>query len=273
MIERAGVPLPKASMTYDEFRAYLVSLKGKLPTGVYPMQDIGTLPTASFPFGYWTRYNGTPLYDSVTNTTAVKAADAQKYLELFADYRKNGLILPPDLAAGFAESNADTASIIAGKVAISVLWTNQLKGYQGATKDELALIEFPGAAATKALWPQPSQFYTVNKDSKNPEAAVKFINFIVNSPEAAKVLGNDRGTSASSTARTAALTDINDQKILEYLKVAGPHSSSETPHLPNDTELNSTLYLIYQKVAFGQVSPAAGGQQMYELFLRLIAKK
>jgi multiple sugar transport system substrate-binding protein len=272
LLARVGAPLPKVSMTYAEFRAYLVSLKSKLPAGVYPMQDIGAMSSNSTPFGYWTRYNRTPLYDAAANTSAVKAADAQKYLELFKDYRDNKLVPPADVAAGFAETNADTSAIIAGKVAIGYIFTNGLSGYQAATKDELQLMEFPGAAATKALWQAPSQFYTVNKDSKNPNLAVKFINFLVNSPDAAKVLGNDRGASASATARAAGLSDVNDQKVIEYLKSAGPHSSLETAHLPNDTELNSTLYLIYQKVAFGQITPAAGGQQIYEMIQRLIKK-
>lgn len=272
MIEKAGAPLPKASMTYDEFRSYLMALKAKLPRGVYPMQDIGALPSNSTPFGYWTRYNGTPLYNAASNTTAVTAAVAQKYLELFKDYRDNGLVPPPDVASGYAEQNADTSALVAGKVAVGFIWTNQLAGYQGAMQDEIGLIEFPGAAATKALWQAPSQFYTVNKDSKNIEAAVTFINFLVNSPEAAKVLGNDRGASASASARAAGLANPADQKVLEYLKVAGPHSSRQTPHLPNDTELNSTLYLIYMKAAFGQIAPAEGGRQIAELLVRLINK-
>lgn len=272
LIERIGAPLPKTAMTYDEFRDYLVLLKGKLPKGVYPMQDIGVMSTNSTPFGYWARFNGTPLYKAADASTAVTAKDAQKYLELFADYRNNGLIPPADVASGYAESNADTSAIIAGKVAIGYLFTNQLSGYQAATKDELALIEFPGAAATKALWQAPSQFYTINKDSKNADETVKFINFLVNDPEAARILGSNRGTSASASARAAGSSSVIDQKILDYMQVAGPHSSLETDHVPNDTEFNSTLFLIYQKVAFGQITPAQGGQQIYELLIRLIAK-
>jgi multiple sugar transport system substrate-binding protein len=272
LLQKVGSPLPKVSMTYAEFRAYLVSLKAKLPAGVYPMQDIGAMNSNSTPFGYWARFNGTPIYNAATNSSALTAAAVKKYFELFKDYRDNKLIPPADIAAGFAETNADTSAIIAGKAAIAFIWTNGLPGYQAATKDELQLMEFPGAAATKALWQAPSQFYTVNKDSKNIDQAIKFINFLVNSPDAAKVLGNDRGASASSTARAAGLSDVNDQKVIEYLKSAGPHSSKETVHLPNDTEFNSTLYLIYQKVAFGQVTPADGGQQVYDLVTRLIKK-
>jgi len=272
MIERAGAPLPKTSLTYAEFRDYLVLLKSKLPAGVYPMQDIGVMSSNSTPFGYWSRYNGTPLYTAATSSTAVTAADAQKYLELFKDLRTNGLIPPADVASGYAETNADTSALIAGKVAIGYLFTNQLGGYQAATKDELMLMEFPGAAATKALWQAPSQFYTVNKDSKNAAETVKFINFLVNDPDAARILGSNRGASASSSARAAGASSPADQKVIDYMQVAGPHSSAETDHVPNDTEFNSTLYLIYQRVAFEQATPQQGGQQIHELLLRLIAK-
>ncbi len=90
--------------------------------------DIGALSSNSTPFGYWTRYNGTPLYNAETNMTAVTSAAAQKYLELFKDYRDNGLVPPADIASGFAETNADTSMIIAGKAAIGFIWTNQLNG-------------------------------------------------------------------------------------------------------------------------------------------------
>jgi multiple sugar transport system substrate-binding protein len=65
---------------------------------------------------------------------------------------------------------------------------------------------------------------------------------------------------------------VNDQKVLNYVSVAGPHSSKETPHVPNDTELNSTLYLVYQRVAFGQTTPAQGGKEIEALLNRLIKK-
>ncbi|NMA23459.1 MAG: extracellular solute-binding protein [Spirochaetales bacterium] len=272
MVERIGAPLPKITMNYDEFKDYLRVLKSKLPAGVYPMQDIGVLSSNSTPFGYWTRYNGTPLYDASDKSTAVRPQDAQRYLELFDGYRKEGLIPPADIAAGYAENNADTSMVIAGKAVIGFIWTNQLSGYQAATTDELDFIEMPGAAETNALWQPPSQFYAVNKDSKNIEETVKFIDFLVNDPEAAFILGSDRGTPASSTARSAGSAFAADQKVINYMNIAGPHSSAETDHVPNDTEFNSTLYLIYQRVAFGQITPAQGGQQIYELLLRLIGK-
>ncbi len=270
LLEREGIPLPEVSMTYAEFRDYLVMLRDNLPDDVYPMMDIGAMSSNSTPFGYWSRYNGTPLYDAENDRTPVTPEAATRYLELFQDYRENGLIPPADVAAGYAETNADTSAIVAGRVAIGYLFTNQLGGYQAAMTDELDLIEFPGAAETNALWVAPSQFYTVNKDSENIEETVRFINFLVNDPDAALILGNNRGASASSSARAAGATSEADQKVLDYLEAAAPHTSPDTPRVPNDTELNSTLYLLYQQVAFGELTPEEGGQEIYDLLVRLI---
>jgi multiple sugar transport system substrate-binding protein len=274
LLQRIGAPLPKVTQTWEEFRAYLVSIKSRLPSGVYPLMDFGSTSSGSTGFGYWLRWNGTPIYDDVTGTTKVTAADAKKFLDHFKDYRDNGLIPPPDIAAGYAETNVDSSSLIAGKVVIGFIVSNQFGNFQAAIQDELDLIELPGAAETKALWPQLSQVYTINAASKNIDAAIKFINFLVNSPEAGKIIGNDRGISSSSTFRQGASSVATpaDQKVFAYHDIAGPHTTPETPHLPNDTELNSTLNLIYQGVGFGQTNTTQGGQQIYELLVRLARK-
>jgi multiple sugar transport system substrate-binding protein len=274
LLEKAGAPLPKVTQTWEEFRAYLASIKPRLPSGVYPLMDFGSTSSGSTGFGYWLRWNGTPIYDDVTGTTKATAADAKKFLDQFKDYRDNGLVPPADISAGYAETNVDSSSLIAGKVAIGYIVSNQFANFQAATQDELGLIELPGAAATKALWPQLSQVYTVNAASKNIDAAVRFINFLVNSPEAGKIISNDRGISSSSTFRqgAASVATAADQKVFAYHDIAGPHTTPETPHLPNDTELYSTLNLIYPRVAFGQINTTQGGQEIYELLVRLARK-
>jgi multiple sugar transport system substrate-binding protein len=274
LLEKAGLPLPKVSQTWDEFRSYLASIKPRLPSGVYPLMDFGSTSSGSTGFGYWLRWNGTPIYDDVSGTTKVTSADARKFLDQFKDYRDNGFVPPADISAGYAETNVDSSSLIAGKVAIGYIVSNQFGNYQAAIQDELDLIEIPGAAATKALWPQLSQVYTINAASKNIDAAVRFVNFLVNNPDAGKIIGNDRGISSSSTFRQGAssVATAADQKVFAYHDIAGPHTSPETPHLPNDTELNSTLNLIYQRVAFGQSNTTQGGQEIYDLLVRLARK-
>ncbi|GHV04630.1 sugar ABC transporter substrate-binding protein [Spirochaetia bacterium] len=276
LLEKYGCALPNTNMSWEEFRAYLVSIKAKLPAGVYPLQDFGVTSSGTTGFGYWTRWNNTPLYDITTDSSPVTPAVAAKFLDLFKDYRDNGLIPPADIAGSYAETGADSSSLVAGKVAIGFLMTSQFAGFQDGTTDELNLIEMPGASTTnKALWPQMSAVYTINKDSKNIDAAVKFINFLINSPDAGRTMATTRGISSSSSYRsgiTPNMVSATDKKILAYFDAAAPHSSPETPHLPGDTEFNSTMPLIYQQVAFGRLTTAAAGQQVADLLKQLIAK-
>jgi multiple sugar transport system substrate-binding protein len=159
---------------------------------------------------------------------------------------------------------------VAGRVAIGFIVSTQLPGFQGAMTDELGLALMPGVASgTQPLWPQLSQVMTISRGSSNPEAAARVINFMINSPDAGRILHSDRGASASSTFRAGEVVTPLQQRINRYHDIAGPFISPEGAHLPNDTEFNSVAFLIHQQVAFGQLTPAQGGQQLFELITRL----
>ena len=199
LLERAGAPLPKVSMTWDEFGAWLAAVKAKLPAGVAPIADNSSNTDQSYFFGYWMRQNGTRMWDGTKSY--MTAADAQKYFDLWAGWRAAGFTPDAQTAGTYAETNESTSSLIAGKVAACVIWSNQLLGYQNATKDTLDLMELPNAVASKALWGQMSQMMAINKNSKNAEAAAKFISYRVNDPVVWKFMGADPGNPVNSEAR------------------------------------------------------------------------
>jgi multiple sugar transport system substrate-binding protein len=267
LLERAGAPLPKVSMTWAEFRDWLAAVKAKLPAGVFPLADNSANSDQSFFFGYWTRQNGTVMWDG--KASHITAQDVQKYFDLWADYRTAGLIPPAATAADYAETNESSSSLIAGKVAASVIWSNMLVNYQNATQDELDLIELPNAAQSKALWGQMSQMMSINKNSKNPEAAAKFISYRVNDVGVWTFMGADPGTPVTPDARAVVSTTAAAKKIAAYLDVAGSHATARDPNMPGDSEWNSSLFLIAQNVAYGRLTSAQGGQQVVDLIARL----
>ncbi|MDR1955692.1 MAG: extracellular solute-binding protein [Treponema sp.] len=267
LLERAGAPLPKVSMTWAEFNDWLGAVKAKLPQGVYPLADNSANSDQSFFFGYWCRQNKTSMWDG--KQTHLTPAEAQKYFDLWAGYRSAELIPPAASAADYAETNESTSSLIAGKAAACVIWSNQLLNYQNATNDELDLIEFPNAAASKALWGQMSQMMAISKNSKNAEAAAKFISYRVNDPGVWQIMGADPGTPVNSEGRNIVATTPAAQKIAAYLNVAGAHAYARDPNMPGDSEWNSSFFLIAQNVAYGQVTSAQAGQQVVDLITRL----
>ncbi|MDR2376621.1 MAG: extracellular solute-binding protein [Treponema sp.] len=267
LLERIGAPLPKVSMTWDEFYDWLVAVKAKLPAGVYAFADNSANSDQSYFFGYWSRDNGTSQWDGVRSH--LTAADAQKYLDMWGGLRSDGLIPPAETAADYDELNESTSSLIAGKVAACILWSNMLVNYQRATPDTLDLIELPNAAVTNALWGQMSQMMGINKNSKNPEAAARFINYRVNDPGVWKTMGADPGTPVNSDCRVAVPSDPVTDRINVYLNVAGQHATARDPNIPGDSQWGQGFYLIAQNVAYGRLTSAQAGQQVVELIARL----
>ncbi|MDR0464423.1 MAG: ABC transporter substrate-binding protein [Treponema sp.] len=269
MLERAGAPLPKVDMTWAEFDTWLRAVQARLPAGTYAMTDNGATTTGSVFFGYWAGDNGTPMWDGAR--THLTAAIVQRYFDMWAGWRTAGVIPPAATAADFAETNEATSSLVAGRTALSFIWSNQLNGYQGAMQDELDLIMLPNAAVSKGLWAQMSQMMGININSKNAENAAKYINFRVNDPRVWSIMGADPGVPVTPATRAAVAANATPvtRKIVSYLDVAGKNASPPNPNMPNDTEWNSGLFLIYQNAAYGRVTNAQAAQQVMDLINRL----
>jgi multiple sugar transport system substrate-binding protein len=188
---------------------------------------------------------------------------------LWVDLRNGGLIPPAGTAADYDESNEASSSLIAGKVVACVLWSNQLLNYQKATEDNLDLIELPNAAEKNALWGQMSQMMAINKNSKNPEAAAKFINYRVNNPEVWKIMASDPGTPVTPDCRAALPKDPVTDKITAYLNVAGQHATNRDPNLPGDSQWGQEFFNIAQEVAYGKSTSEQAGQKVVQLITRL----
>ena len=270
LLERVGAPLPKVSMTWAEFETWLGQVQAKLPNGTYAMTDNSATASGSVFFGYWAGQNNTPQWDG--KQTKMTAAAAQQYFDMWAKWRTNGWVPPASVSADYAETNESSAAIIAGKTAVVQVWSNSIANYQNATRDDLQLMELPNAAVSNGLWGQMSQMMAINKKTRNPDAAIQFLNYYTNDPRAWAILKDTYGIPVTPAGRAALAANASDsvKKQIAYLDVAGKHASPPNPNMPNDTEWNQGLHLIAQNVAYGRITSAAGGQQVMDLINRLI---
>ena len=270
LLQRIGAPLPKVSMTWAEFETWLGQVQAKLPNGTYAMTDNSATASGSVFFGYWAGQNNTPQWDG--KQTKMTAAAAQQYFDMWAKWRTNGWVPPASVSADYAETNESSAAIIAGKTAVVQVWSNSIANYQNATRDDLQLMELPNAAVSNGLWGQMSQMMAINKKTRNPDAAIQFLNYYTNDPRAWAILKDTYGIPVTPAGRAALAANASDsvKKQIAYLDVAGKHASPPNPNMPNDTEWNQGLHLIAQNVAYGRITSAAGGQQVMDLINRLI---
>jgi multiple sugar transport system substrate-binding protein len=270
LLERSGAPIPKASMTWAEFDTWLAAAKAALPGSVYPLADNSANSDQSVFFGYWQGQNGTTMWDGQKSLTT--AESAKQYLDLWAGWREKGYIPDAATAADYPETNESSSSLVAGKVAMCIIWSNQLLNYQNAMPDTLDLIELPNAVASNGLWGQMSQMMAINKNSKSAESAAKFINYRVNDPSVWVIMGADPGTPVNSAARAALPASPITNKINAYLNIAGSHSRKRDPNMPSDSQWNSRFYNIAQNVAYGKIPTAEAGQQVVALIAELTRK-
>jgi multiple sugar transport system substrate-binding protein len=270
ILETAGVQPPANNLTWDQFIAYGKELKAKLPAGVFPFVD-NSVNQANY-LSYYFRQINQPLWTSEEKTFATEAG-ALDWINLWEDMRAEGLIPDIETAATYAETSADTSSLVAGKTVFGLTWSNQVAGYQGAMTDKLGIAPLPNGEY-KAQAIQMSQYLGVNKDSKNLEAAVLFVNFFVNSPEAGEILGTNRGVPCSPVVRTAIAGSASelDAEIYSYYNVIADRSIPQDPNLPNDQEFVDELKRIGQSVAFGATTREAGASELISLIERLMVK-
>jgi len=271
LLERIGAPQPQVSMSWAEFETWVGQVQAKLPAGTYVLTDNSATASGSAYFGYWAGQNGTPVWTG--KETKMTAAEAQKYFDLWAKWRNNGWVPPASVSADYAESNESTAAIIAGKTVVTQVYAANLPSYQSATKDELMLMELPNAAVTNGLWGMMSQMMAINKRTKNPDAAVKFLNYYINDQRVWGLLLTQYGIPVTTAARAtvSANATTETKKMIAYLDAAGKHTSPPNPNMPSDTEWNQGLFLIAQNVAYGRITSAQGGQQVMDLINRLTA--
>ena len=273
LLARVNAPAPSDSMTWDEFVAYGEQIKPLLHAeNAFPYAD-NSVSTANY-ISYFFTQNGEPLWTAEEKSYAT-VEGVKKWIDLWEDMRDKGIIPDIDTASSYAERSADTSSLVAGKTAFALTWSNQVAGFQAAMTDTLALCPLP-LGKDPAQQIQVSQFLGVNKESKNIDAAVLFINFFVSSPESGSILGTNRGVPSSPIVRAAIADSATplDGQIYTYYNLISQQGRTvpQGPNLPNDQEFVDELLRIGQSVAFKTIDRQQGAQQIYDLIQRLMVK-
>src|SRR5699024_9240320 len=103
------------------------------------------------------------------------------------------------------DSATEEQSGTATNTAAAGIWrSDELASLSDSSGPDLTLLRPPRAdAADPQTYYKPSMFWSVPAGSAHQEAAEKFVNFIVNSPEAGESLLAERGVPSNTEVRDA----------------------------------------------------------------------
>jgi multiple sugar transport system substrate-binding protein len=121
----------------------------------------------------------------------------------------------------------------------------------------------------------PAMSFSVAKNSKYPEWAVKFIDFFINDLEVNKILLAERGVPDSSKIREGLKPYLEDaQKVMfDYMDVASKHSSLgiKTPP-PANSQISDLLKTTYEKIIYGELTPEEAAKEFREKANKILAE-
>jgi len=260
MWKEAGLAPPDRNTTWDEFIAGIKKLTAaKIRGGVHGASDgSGFQPL----FENWVRQHGKEMF-TPDGQLAYDAKDVSDWFALWADIRKSGGCVDPSEQALYT-GTIETDPFSRGKSAASFNNSNQLLGYQKVNPDPVVINNYPrlGKDGKGGHYRKASMFFSVSPDSKDPKAAAAFINYFVTNPDAAKILGVERGVPASPKTRDAIAASLDplSRMALEYVGGLGDLAGPLPPAPPrNAGEVGVAFTNMSQQVAFEQVSPADAG--------------
>ncbi|HEX8508148.1 MAG TPA: extracellular solute-binding protein, partial [Propionibacteriaceae bacterium] len=204
VFEKAKMDLPDdTTWTWDGLMelAAEVSAKGDVPYGV------AGLFGHEGPFGTWLRQNGKELFTA--DGLGFEVADAEMWFEMMVKFEKAKAIGSAQQISeeglGPSAKPLDQSALAVGTAAMQLSNTNQLEAYNGVSGEELRMLRLPsltGKAADRKAWYKASMLWSASAKTKNPEAAVAWINWWVNSTEAVDIDKAERGIPANSELQT-----------------------------------------------------------------------
>ncbi|MBT1001302.1 extracellular solute-binding protein [Paenarthrobacter sp. DKR-5] len=261
LFQAAGVPLPNdKTWTWDDYQkiaaqvAAGASKSGKTNYGSsYGLTDSD--------MNTWARQQGESLY-SADGNLGLKEGTAASFFQHINALRDAKAAPPADLASEDINAPIEQTLFGTGKTAMAWMWTNQVSAMSSATGSTIKILRAPsqsGQASKNGMFYKPSMFWSESSRSKHPKEAAEFINFLVNSTDAAKTILTERGfpTNTDIQAAIEPMLKPTDKTAASFLKDIKPDMQAPSAVPPKGSSGMQKLIQRYSTdVLFNRKSPA-----------------
>ncbi len=270
LMDELGIEV-KDNMTLDEFMdvARQVYEKAGIKTDLPYSAGDNYLP-------YIMRSKGTT---ALFNDDSLNVADENAFVEYFSIYEtgtKEGWIVGADIHAELTSNSVEQSPLVyfsseATQSWCGFFWSNQLSAMVAAAPEEMeiGITTWPSNDPQKSNFLKPSQFFSVSRDAgANEEAAVKVVNYMLNSVDANKILLGERGVPASSdvAAAISPLLDETSQTVTTYINdVVTPNCSAISPAIPDGAnEVYDYCNQLVDKVLYGEMTAEEASAELFK---------
>ena len=263
IFDQAGVDYPADDWTWSDYITTVQDIYDA--TGI--QSDIPFLTEARWVVETWVRAFGYDFFSEDgkslpwANDENVKSAIASAIQDIY-DGVQAGYFIDPEVQLAWATTEENY--IVQGKSACAFLLSNYYGVYAAALdadKGELGMAMLPTIddGTQSGMYLNSNMYWCISSNTQYPEETAKLLNYMINSTDAAAIIGTDRGISLSSAVRdflaNSEATDAATTNVLNYVSAVSKVVSTVNPADPaNSAEPISVLKVDYQAVMYGEMS-------------------
>ena len=255
LLDELGTPLPDTSTwTWDEFEAWAKEVTEKSPDDTYG----SGIMTNEFALQLLARQQGDELFSE--DDIVIEPETLAAYFQLALDWTKSGAAAPASAQAENASLALDQTPFATGRTAAIFTPSTMITAYAAASGAELELVPLPtpDEDTTKYDYYKPGMYWSVSARSEHPAEAALLIDFMVNDPEAATIVGTERGIPANPQT----LVDLGDdltpeeRKAADFAEQRESHLGDAPAIVPNGaSDIETILSRYMQDVMFEEQTP------------------
>lgn len=266
IFEQAGVEVPDdTTWTWEDMVEAATAISENTEDGVYGISQLGLIQAV---FQVWMRQLGQDQYSE--EGVGFDVGAATEFYEFGKRLQEEGAGPQASLASEDAGLPIAQSLFATGKSAMTVAWSNQIVAYDEATDGDIQLFRTPsmtGSAADAQLWYKASMYWSVASSAASPEAAVAFVDYLVNDVDAARILGVERGVPGNLECRKAAAEGASESemKAIDFLDAIEPELGPAPAVTPmGASNFEALLKRNGEDALFGDASPEDAAAGLHE---------
>jgi multiple sugar transport system substrate-binding protein len=266
VFEKANMDLPDdTSWTWDQMLevAAEVASKAGVPVGIADLAGSDPL------FATFLRQNGKELF--TPDGLGFEAADAQAWYDLMVKGQKAKALGTPEQISEEIPKPLDQGGLAVGNAAMMYYNSNQLEAVSAAAGGELMKMlrgpSLTGKATDRKTWYKASMLWSASAKTKNPEAAVAWINWFANDQAAADIDKAERGIPPNTEVLAAVTPKLSEaqQVVAKYITdIKTEVANTPIAPPPGGGTLAEVLERNALDVFFGRTSTADAAQKFVD---------
>jgi multiple sugar transport system substrate-binding protein len=266
VFEKAKMDMPDdKTWTWDQMIEVgaEVASKAGVPFGVAALLQSDAL------FGTFVRQHGKELF--TPDGLGFDVAEAQAWYDFLLKGQKAKAFGTPEQVSEEQPKPLDQSAIVVGNAAMQYYNSNQLEAVTAAAGGELMKMlrgpSLAGKATERKTWYKASMLWSASAKTKNPEAAIAWINWFANTPDAANIDLAERGIppNAEILAEVKPKLSPAQQAVAKYISdIKTEVATTPIAPPPGGGTIATVIFRHGTDVLFGKTSSAEGAQKFVD---------